>query len=149
MAHEDTATDEPTLRVPEDMTEYEVRCPTCDVSFPPETRVCFYCGGKTGSSRNARSARRSLLSRTPRVASGPVPRDAPFPDGVQIEERFLEVDPGRYTHVDGAEEIVAEREMERTGEEPTIRGTLPRILSSVAWVLLIVAVSVYRACTST
>ena len=23
---------------------YEVRCPQCTVSFPPDTRSCFYCG---------------------------------------------------------------------------------------------------------
>ena len=27
---------------------YEVRCPRCDVSFPPETRKCVHCGGRTG-----------------------------------------------------------------------------------------------------
>ena len=31
--------------------EFEVRCPSCDVSFPPETRVCVHCGGRTGPAR--------------------------------------------------------------------------------------------------
>lgn len=26
---------------------YEVRCHDCEVSFPPETRRCFYCGRPT------------------------------------------------------------------------------------------------------
>ena len=26
---------------------YEVRCSDCKVSFPPETRRCFHCGGRT------------------------------------------------------------------------------------------------------
>ena len=30
-------------------TEYEVRCPRCDVTFPVETRSCIHCGGKTSS----------------------------------------------------------------------------------------------------
>ena len=30
-------------------SEYEVRCPRCDVSFPPEARTCMHCGGPTGS----------------------------------------------------------------------------------------------------
>ena len=31
--------------------EFEVRCPSCDVSFPPETRSCLHCGGRTGPAR--------------------------------------------------------------------------------------------------
>lgn len=31
--------------------EFEVRCPSCDVSFPPATRRCLHCGGRTGPAR--------------------------------------------------------------------------------------------------
>ncbi len=34
-----------------DAHEYEIRCPSCDVSFPPETRRCLHCGGRTGPTR--------------------------------------------------------------------------------------------------
>ena len=27
---------------------YEVRCHTCDVSFPPGEKVCLHCGGRLG-----------------------------------------------------------------------------------------------------
>lgn len=29
------------------MPPYEVRCPSCNVSFPPETRRCLHCGERT------------------------------------------------------------------------------------------------------
>jgi hypothetical protein len=28
---------------------YEVRCPSCNTSFPPETKRCIHCGGPLGS----------------------------------------------------------------------------------------------------
>jgi len=31
--------------------KFEIRCPSCDVSFPPETRRCLHCGGRTGPAR--------------------------------------------------------------------------------------------------
>ena len=31
--------------------EFEVRCPSCDVSFPVGTRRCLHCGGRTGPPR--------------------------------------------------------------------------------------------------
>ena len=30
------------------MTAYEVRCYNCNVSFPPGTKRCMHCGGRTG-----------------------------------------------------------------------------------------------------
>ncbi|MCS5638503.1 MAG: hypothetical protein NZ990_18460 [Myxococcota bacterium] len=35
----------------EDVSRFEVRCPSCDVSFPVGTRRCFHCGARTGPSR--------------------------------------------------------------------------------------------------
>lgn len=29
-------------------SHFEVRCPECDVSFPPEKRRCMYCGARLG-----------------------------------------------------------------------------------------------------
>lgn len=29
-------------------TYYEVRCPNCNTSFPPETKRCIHCGGPVG-----------------------------------------------------------------------------------------------------
>ena len=29
-------------------TYYEVRCPNCNTSFPPETKRCIHCGGPLG-----------------------------------------------------------------------------------------------------
>ena len=30
------------------MALFEVRCHSCNVSFPPGTKVCLHCGGRTG-----------------------------------------------------------------------------------------------------
>lgn len=35
----------------ESASPYEVRCPSCDVSFPTGTRRCMHCGARTGPSR--------------------------------------------------------------------------------------------------
>ena len=31
-----------------DVTQYEITCPRCKVTFPPETRTCIHCGGPVG-----------------------------------------------------------------------------------------------------
>ena len=36
------------VRVIETNAGYEVRCHSCNVSFPPEEKVCFHCGGRLG-----------------------------------------------------------------------------------------------------
>jgi len=33
------------------LTAYEVRCPGCDVTFPPGTRQCIHCGSRIGRPR--------------------------------------------------------------------------------------------------
>ena len=35
------------------MAQYEVWCPACDVSFPPGTKRCLHCGGRTQNERPA------------------------------------------------------------------------------------------------
>jgi hypothetical protein len=37
----------------EAVTQYEVRCERCQVSFPIGTKLCIHCGGRTGSSELA------------------------------------------------------------------------------------------------
>jgi hypothetical protein len=32
------------------VSQYEVRCESCRVSFPVGTKVCIHCGGRTGPS---------------------------------------------------------------------------------------------------
>ncbi len=33
------------------MSLYEVWCPHCSVTFPPKTKVCLHCGGRTSPDR--------------------------------------------------------------------------------------------------
>ena len=32
------------------VSRYEVACPTCRVSYPPEQKRCVHCGGRTAPS---------------------------------------------------------------------------------------------------
>jgi len=77
---------------------YEVRCPSCNVSFPPRTRSCFHCG-----------------QRIPRGTS-PTPQTSrrldPFPEGetggadasANSMPEFLE-----WARTDSSEEVEAEQ----------------------------------------
>ena len=103
------------------LSVYEVRCHSCDVSYPPGTKKCVHCGGRTGESR-----RRLVPSFQPE------PGSLDF-DGVPV------ADLGRLgLHLDDAREEVEE-------EAPT--SSLPRMITGIAWILLVAVVSLYRACT--
>ncbi len=132
------------------MTDYEVRCMSCDVSFPTGTRACLYCGEKPvapGAAAGRRLFPRSLPGMT-KAAPDPSARGGPMPDNIQLGEGSIDLAPmpGGAASRHEPRPILGGPEDE--DEEPTLRGTLPRILTSVAWVLLFVVVSIYRACTS-
>ncbi len=64
---------------------YEVRCPTCAVTFPVGTRRCIHCGGATATPHTA--------------ARQPALRELPFEfepaDGPPMEEEAEEASPRR------------------------------------------------------
>lgn len=77
---------------------YEVRCPTCDVSFPPRTRSCLHCGQRIP--RRAAPAPEAASHRDPFSPGAPSevkPGSDPTPD-------FLE-----WAKADSAEETEAEQ----------------------------------------
>ena len=39
------------------MSQYEVWCPSCEVSFPLGTKRCVHCGARTASDRPTKAAR--------------------------------------------------------------------------------------------
>jgi len=105
------------------MPQYEVWCHACNVTFPPGTRVCLHCGGRTRSEppRSRRGAREPEI----------VLADARFAAGPQ-EMRGLEL-PGRSD--------------ESAEEEPGRRSAL-RTAITVLWMILLIAGYAWRACSS-
>ena len=103
---------------------YEVRCPRCDVSFPPETRRCVHCGGKTGTARSgaARAVRPREFDESTDLASIAVGMDV---DGQPIRTQPL---------------------IEDSEEETTSRGGWARSAMTLLWVAAAIGFSVLRAC---
>ncbi len=108
------------------MSQFEVRCDSCDVSFPPEKKTCFFCGARLGSGLLARSG-------FGRTDPSPIP-----------EFEFQPNDPGHESPIPFDLQREEEAEVE---EETAPRGVIPRLLSSLAWVFLFIGISIYRACT--
>ncbi len=105
--------------------QFEVRCHTCDVSFPPGTKKCMYCGNRPGA--------RPLFT--------PSHHPEPFEDYGPLEEMI------RPHEARDAEPRTSTRPFDADGEEvEPPRGMLIRMLGSLSWVLLFIAITVYRAC---
>ena len=103
----------------EGVSEYEVRCPNCDVSFPTGTRRCLHCGGRTGPGR----------------FHALKPPDALFDDPVEEGESPFEV----------AELPRVPAPIDDDEPQPKGRGRMNAGISLV-WILMAVAFSVMRAC---
>lgn len=104
--------------------EYEVRCPSCNVSFPTGTKKCIHCGGRTGPSHGPGAQMRAGFTNEAFDPSQPE-------QGIQADEDLL-----RPLPVDGEPE-----------EEPSPRSGLLRSAITLVWILLAVGFSVVRACS--
>ena len=102
------------------MALFEVRCHRCNVSFPPGTKVCLHCGGRTGE-----SAAPVLLSQL-LVSSG-------------AEEAGAQP-PSQDGELAGAPPVGDEAEPGRR----SLFGTA----MSVFWVLLLIGGYLFRSCAS-
>jgi hypothetical protein len=86
------------------MSQYEVWCHHCDVTFPAKTRRCVHCGGRTSPNSLQQSMRDSGFALTDdsppflaAVLGGPQearPADGP-PPTLEASEAGLEEEPGR------------------------------------------------------
>jgi hypothetical protein len=109
-----------------EVTEYEVRCPRCNVSFPVGTRTCLHCGGRTMRGEQAASLRRGeplpspFEPRTRGAPGEPVETGLPRPLPVDVEQEE---------------------------EEQSTRGRLLRAGVTVLWILLAIGFSAARACS--
>ncbi|MFP6563192.1 MAG: hypothetical protein VCB78_09080 [Myxococcota bacterium] len=103
---------------------YEVRCPSCDVSFAPGTRSCLHCGG--------RIPRGGGLRPTSRDPEGSFEGSLPFPE---LSDSESEVRRGAGAGTDeGA---------------PADEATRPwwfRLGGNVVWVLLALVAAITQMC---
>ncbi|MDP6980497.1 MAG: hypothetical protein QF570_18170 [Myxococcota bacterium] len=109
--------------------EYEVRCHACDVSFPVGTKRCMYCGDRLGQ----RPLFAPPIHAEPFEDFGPLGDFAPHPE-VRESEPQTRTSPQPFGEPDDEE------------AEPT-RGTFVRLLGSLSWVLVFLAITIYQACT--
>ena len=99
---------------------YEVRCYRCDVAYPIGTKRCIHCGERVG---------------VPRIMMQQIGGD-PLADYGQ---------PGEFSETSSAPVRPIDFEDE---EETESRGSsMMRLLGNLSWVILFVAITVYRSCT--
>jgi hypothetical protein len=98
--------------------DYEVRCHVCDVSFPMGTKRCLYCGARPTAAH--RSEAKTSIENF-------------FESAIPANEASEMFDmPGE---TDAPEE-----------EQKSVPGMLSRMMGGLTWLLLLGALSVYRAC---
>jgi hypothetical protein len=104
------------------LTDFEVRCDHCGVTYPVETKRCMYCGGRPGH--------RPLFAR--QIAADPLAEFELSNEPLQPEEpvRRSEAPFG------GEEEDV---------EQP--RSSVFRLFGNLSWIILFALLTLYRACT--
>ena len=105
---------------------YEVRCPRCDVSFPPETRKCVHCGGPT-TKKGAATIEHWAPADLDRKTAGNSSPIEPEPSPIFSTEM------GQPQTEDGE------------GESSLLR-TLLRSFGSLIWIILLVAFTLARNC---
>jgi len=118
---------------------FEVRCPRCEVSFPPETRRCIHCGGPTskpGPNRGLDWVHTTDDSGAPAAQSegsrGARRELDPAPEPLYAPEPFS-----------GREQEASEAGAE-TGSWPR---TLLRTFGSLLWIVVLIAFTLMRNCT--
>jgi hypothetical protein len=132
---------------------YEVRCAECDVSFPPETRVCVHCGRPTGTPSFFGESSGDLFDS---MGSSAESSDSPF----QVEHvEPSGHDPYSIGHAEDAGSTGSTGNVSAPSPRPTYEGeaeqsegsesigqSLLRSLGSVIWVVLLIGFSLYRSC---
>jgi hypothetical protein len=116
------------------MSQYEVWCPSCEVSFPVGTKSCIHCGARTVADRPPKSARLS-------------PRYASAKDQRGFSERFEHDPESSITGVVSAAEfepLAQSSEEEEQQESPRRRGL--RAGMSVIWMVLLAAGYLWQNC---
>ncbi len=139
---------------------FEVRCPRCDVSFPPETRRCIHCGGPTskpgpnkgrdwvhttdGDSANGGASASSPSAGSPSAGSDSMAGWERELERGRDRNREFEPEP-RYTPEPfGGQERAGAEAGEGQGSWPR---TLLRTGGSLLWIVVLIAFTLMRNCT--
>jgi hypothetical protein len=144
------------------MARYEVFCHTCDVTFPPETKVCIHCGARTHAEpprRRAFGSGYSFGSGHPRghdlgsslaqvdglerPDTGPVSL-APNTEGLSFVVGEVHDDP-KASSANALE--LAPESLEDGVEEGAGKRSLLRVGMSVLWMIVLAAGYAWRACS--
>ena len=134
------------------MAHYEVYCHSCSVTFPPETKACLHCGGRTRkdppraatafadvpaipfldepAAATMRPAETSLISMLSRADAGSAAAGAAIATGAVASPD--------YVHPEAAEE---------DGQEGAGRRSLLRAGMSVLWMVVLAGAYAWRACS--
>lgn len=108
---------------------FEVRCHRCDVTYPVGTKRCMYCGDRPG----------------PQSVFGSPAQTSHGEDFGSLEDLMRQGEP----EPTGAERGPRHGDGTGNDDEPEPpRGMLLRMLGSLSWVILLIAVSLYRSCTN-
>ncbi len=105
----------------EQVSQYEVRCARCNVSFPPETRVCMHCGGRTGPSIV------EVPDQQPAFGEGGGSGISLRPAGGDAGNPFVS-------------------ELEVDDDNPRLASSLMRSAGTLIWVALAILFTLMRAC---
>ena len=100
---------------------YEVRCPVCNVSFPPKTRRCLHCGGRT----------------SPGGAPLPKPAFSIDPDGTVVTEGARE---------EGVSWPAFQTPDDTTDDEAPSRPGWLRLGGGLVWIVLAILASLGQMC---
>ena len=109
---------------------YEIRCQRCDVSFPPESKVCVHCGERI-------RPQRQILTSVP-----------------ALEEAFQDIIPAEVLAGKSSSEAfpgspateIPENPQAVTEEEEQPRFSKSRLLGNLVWIVLAVLASAFQVC---
>ena len=134
---------------------FEVRCPRCEVSFPPETRRCIHCGGPT-SKPGPNTGLDWVHTTDDDFANAEASASPPSAgsDSIAGWERELERGRDRNREFDPEPRYTPEpfQGQEREGAEAGEgQGSWPRTLlrtgGSLLWIVVLIAFTLMRNCT--
>ncbi len=111
---------------------YEIRCQRCDVSFPPETKVCIHCGERIRPQRQVLTSIPALED----AFQGIIPADAL---AGKSSSAVLPGSPGMEIPENPSGAIEEEEE-----EQP--RFSKSRLLGNLVWIVLAVLASAFQVC---
>lgn len=130
---------------------YEVRCPSCDVSFPVETRRCIHCGGPTAGAGSFVAMDDPAELAAPLESGGMSTR----PSSIEPESSAGSPFGGIGESIFGESSATNDAPHDEHGDDRSYEGehgppsfvrSLMRSMGSVIWIVILIAFSLSRSC---